>query len=86
MADYAVIFTRSSRQELEALDTPLIRRIFPKIEALSDHPRPKGSIKLQGKKNLWRIRTGDYRVVYAIDDEKRLVDVIAVRHRSKVYR
>jgi mRNA interferase RelE/StbE len=86
LADYAVVFTRSSRQELEALDSSLVSRIFPKIEGLSNHPRPKGSVKLQGKKNLWRIRVGDYRVVYAIYDEKRLVDVIAVRHRSKIYR
>jgi mRNA interferase RelE/StbE len=86
LADYAVVFARSARQELEVLDTSLINRIFPKIEALSKHPRPKGSIKLQGKKNLWRIRIGDYRIVYAIYDEKYLVDIIAVRHRSKVYR
>lgn len=86
MADYAVVFARSARQELEALDTPLISRIFPKIEALSKHPHPKGSKKLQGKKNLWRIRIGDYRVVYGIYEEKHLVDIIAVRHRSKVYR
>ena len=86
MADYAIVFTRSARQEIEVLGATLISRIFPKIEALSNHPRPKNSVKLQGKKNLWRIRIGDYRVVYAIYDEKRLVDIIAVRHRSKVYR
>ncbi len=74
MADYAVVFARSARQELEALDISLINRIFPKIEALSKHPRPKGSVKLQGKKNLWRIRIGDYRVVYGIYDEKYLVE------------
>ena len=61
-------------------------RIFPKIEALAKDPRPAGSQKLVGNKYLWRIRVGDYRVVYAIYDDKKIVDIIAVRHRKDVYR
>jgi len=85
MSDYAITFARSARRELEALDEKVVTRVFPKIEALSKEPRPSGCIKLAGNKNLWRIRSGDYRVVYAIYDDKRLVDIVAVRHRKDVY-
>jgi mRNA interferase RelE/StbE len=85
MSDYAITFARSARKELEALDEKVVNRIFPKIESLSKDPRPSGCIKLAGNKNLWRIRAGDYRVVYAIYDNKNLVDIVAVRHRKDVY-
>lgn len=85
MADYAITFARSARKELEALDAAIVNRIFPKIEALAKEPRPAGCRKLRGERSLWRIRIGDYRVVYAIYDDKRVVDIVAVRHRSKAY-
>ena len=85
MVDYSITFARSARKELETLDEKILNRIFPKIEALSKEPRPSGCRKLTGNKQLWRIRVGDYRVVYAIDDDKNLVDIIAVRHRKDVY-
>ena len=62
-----------------------MQRIFPKIEALAKEPRPKGCRKLRGEKNLWRIRVGDYRVIYAVHDDKEVVDIIAVRHRRAAY-
>ncbi|MGI8669686.1 MAG: type II toxin-antitoxin system RelE family toxin [Aridibacter sp.] len=64
MADYSITFARSARKELEILPNSLIKRIFTKIEALADEPRPNRCRKLQGFKNLWRIRIGDYRVIY----------------------
>jgi mRNA interferase RelE/StbE len=85
MADYNVTFARAARKELESLDASVVRRVFPKIENLVNEPRPKGCRKLRGETNLWRIRVGDYRVVYSIDDTKRWVDVVAVRHRSIAY-
>ena len=85
MADYAVVFARSARKELESLDGGLVNRIFPKIAALAKEPSPDGCRKLKGEKLLWRIRIGDYRVIYAIYDDARKVDVIAIRHRSKAY-
>ena len=85
MADYSITFARSARKELEALSNPLIQRIFPKIEALNVEPRPSGCRKLQGFENLWRIRVGDYRVIYSVDDNLRIVDVVAVRHRRQAY-
>ena len=86
MAEYAVTFVRSARKELERLDSPLIERIFQHIEGFEKNPRPDGVTKLEGSRNLWRIRVGDYRVVYAIDDAKKIVDITRIRHRSDVYR
>ncbi len=85
MADYSVTLARSARKELEALSDLLIQKIFPKIEALTIEPRPSGCRKLQGFENLWRIRIGDYRVIYSVDDNLRIVDVVAVRHRRQAY-
>ena len=85
MAEYRITFARSARHELEVLDPSVIRRILPKIESLSTHPRPHGSRKLTGEKNLWRIRIGDYRVFYSILDKERRIDITAVRHRREAY-
>jgi mRNA interferase RelE/StbE len=62
------------------------KRILKQIEALVANPRPSGAAKLEGAADLWRVRIGDWRVVYRIYDRDRLVDVIAIRHRRDVYR
>ena len=86
MADYTVELTRSARRELEQLDGPIVRRLFRRITALAVEPCPSGCRKLQGNDALWRIRVGDYRVIYAIDDQERVIDIFAVRHRREAYR
>ena len=86
MAEYAVVLTRSARRELERLDVGVARRIISRVEALAEDPRPHGCVKLQGAADLWRIRVGDYRVIYSLDDDARLVDVRVVRHRSDAYK
>jgi mRNA interferase RelE/StbE len=86
MAEYTITFARSARRELESLENATVNRVFARIESLSDCPRPHGCVKLRGRKDLWRLRAGDYRVIYAIDDGKRMVDVVAVRHRREAYR
>ena len=86
MADYAVAFARSARKELQHLDPQVARRILKQIEALVANPRPSGVVKLEGASDLWRIRVGEWRVVYRISDRDRLVDVNAVRHRRDAYR
>jgi mRNA interferase RelE/StbE len=83
---YQVIFARSARQELEALPRRVAERILTRIETLAETPRPRGCRKLQGPRQLWRIRVGEYRVIYAIDDSKRTVDIIVIRHRNEAYR
>ena len=84
--DYTITFARSARKKLENLNAALVNKIFPKIEALAKESRPRGCRKLHGEENLWRIRVGDYRVIYAIYDEKQLIDITAVRHRSEAYK
>jgi len=61
-------------------------RLLKRIESLITNARTVGSKKLSGSKDLWRLRVGDYRVVYKIDDSRRAVDVSVVRHRREVYR
>jgi mRNA interferase RelE/StbE len=86
MAEYTVTFARSARRELESLENATINRIFTRIGSLSDDPRPRDCVKLRGRKDLWRLRVGDYRVIYAVDDDQRIVDIIAVRHRRDAYK
>ena len=86
MADYTITFARSARKELEQLSDDIAARILERIEALAQNPRPPGTTKLRGQKNLWRLRVGDYRVIYAINDPGKAVDVSIVRHRREVYR
>ena len=86
MADYVITFARSARRELELLDRQIGQRVLAKIEGLRSNPRPAGAVKLAGTANFWRIRMGDWRVIYEIDDTRRLVDVARIRHRSDAYR
>jgi mRNA interferase RelE/StbE len=86
VSKYTITFARSARKELEALDERIIIRLFPKIENLSVNPRPDGCRKLTGNKHLWRIRVGNFRIVYYINDDKNLVDIIAVRDRKDAYK
>ena len=86
MPEYSVTFARSARKEMEKLPPQIAERILDRVETLAANPRPAGSLKLKGKVNLWRIRMGDYRVVYEIDDRNLIVDVSIVRHRKDVYR
>lgn len=86
MSEYSITFARSARKELEALGRPLVARVLSRIEALGKNPRPSGCRKLVGQGNLWRIRVGDYRVIYEIDDGLQTVDVSAIRHRGDAYR
>ncbi len=86
MPGYTVTFARSARKELQSLPIAAAARILKKVEALGTNPRPVGSKKLIGAKDLWRLRVGDYRVVYKIHDDDGTIDVSVVRHRSEVYR
>jgi mRNA interferase RelE/StbE len=86
MAEYRLTVARSARKDLEKLQTNIADRIVNEIALLASEPRPQGGVKLHGQKNLWRIRVGDYRVIYAIDDAQRWIDISIVRHRRDVYR
>ena len=86
MNEYQVIFATSAQKELEALPNEVISRIYIKIKALAVEPRPDGCKKLKGQPNCWRIRVGDYRVIYSVDDDSYIIEITTVCHRSKAYR
>lgn len=86
MADYRVEITRSAARELENLGPRLGRRILGPIEGLASSPRPRQSRKLTGSENSYRLRVGQYRILYQVDDSNRLITVFAVGHRLEIYR
>jgi mRNA interferase RelE/StbE len=86
VTDYKVRVARSARKSLQAMDRRDSSRIISRLESLTQNPRPPGCAKLEGASCLWRIRIGNYRVVYEIDDTALTVDVSIVRHRRDVYR
>jgi mRNA interferase RelE/StbE len=80
--DYHVVIKPSAAKDLDKLPVNVAARIAAKIES---PPRPHGVNKLEGEPTRWRIRVSDWRVIFAIDDGKRVVDIIYIRHRSKAY-
>jgi len=81
---YSVSIGKSAQREIKALDQTVRNRVIRALRTLID-PRPSGCKKLVGLPNLWRIRVGDWRVLYEIHDEAREVTIVRVRHRSRAY-
>lgn len=86
MNSYSVDVKPAATKEIEALPDNALSRVIRKVESLAQTPRPAGCKKLKGYKDQWRVRVGDWRVVYIIDDEAKLVSVTRVAHRSEVYK
>ncbi len=86
MSTYHLVIAPAARKELTRLPKKIAERIVAAIEALTENPRPPGSLKLEGEKNRYRIRIGDYRVVYSIEDDVLTVLIIRIRHRKDAYR
>jgi mRNA interferase RelE/StbE len=82
---YRIEYTRAAEREITKLPRDLQKRIVARIESLGENPRPAGAVKLSGHE-AYRTRVGDYRIIYAIADEKLVVLVIEVGHRREVYR
>ena len=85
MASYSLFIKPSAAKEIEAVPKPDRRRIVAKIMSLSSDPRPPGCEKLSGH-DQYRIRQGNYRILYQIHDLKLIVVVVKVGHRRDVYR
>jgi mRNA interferase RelE/StbE len=83
---YRVEVAPAAVRQLSKLDVAARRRVQAAIELLADEPRPKGAKKLTGGAGEWRVRTGDYRIVYEIHDRVLVVLVVAVGHRGAIYR
>ena len=86
MTVYRVLLERAVEKDLARLSSQIHNRVIAAIQALAINPRPPGCRKLAGSKHDWRTRVGDYRVIYQIADEIRVVRVNRVRHRREVYR
>jgi len=83
---YKVIIKKDALKELKLLPRIVVADIAKSIEQLSDNPRPSGCKKLKGsKEDLWRIRIGNYRVIYVIEDIVRIVNIRKIGHRKDVY-
>jgi mRNA interferase RelE/StbE len=83
---YQISVTTSAARQLRKLDPQARRRVQAAIELLANEPRPPAAKQLVGGGGEWRVRTGDYRIVYEIHDGKLLVLVVAVGHRRDIYR
>lgn len=85
MVFYKVLFTRSAEKELRKLPSPDLTRIVNKINALTQEPRPFGVQMLKGEDRYFRLRQGDYRIVYDVSDAEQRITVIKIGHRREVY-
>ena len=85
MAKYEISVKKSAIKELENIPKKELQKLVKKIQALSEEPRPQGSQKLS-RKEQYRIRQGDYRAIYSIDDDNLNVSIIKVGHRKEIYR
>ena len=82
---YAVLIKRSAEKEVDRLSPKVFNRVVDAILRLEANPRPRGSTKLRGAEG-YRLRIGPYRVLYIVDDARKVVEVVAVGHRREVYR
>ena len=83
---FEVIYERPAQRSLAKLDGAIRARVIREVGELAKEPRPQGAIQLAGSDRAWRVRVGDYRIVYEINDGKLLVVVIQIGHRSTIYR
>lgn len=83
--NYQVIFSKGALKQFNKLSSDLQKRVQTKINELATEPRPNGVKKLEDN-DLYRIRVGDYRVIYQIQDDILLVIIVKISHRSKAYR
>jgi mRNA interferase RelE/StbE len=85
-AAYDVQFAASAARFFRKLEPPLQRRLARAIDALAINPRPYGVVKLTDEDDLYRLRVGEYRIVYKIQDSQLIVLIVAVGHRRDIYR
>ena len=86
MASFSLQWRSSTKKDLRKLPPHAVERIVAEVELLADEPFPHGSEKLAGSEDTYRIRVGDYRVVYEVFADSKIVEIQRVRHRKDVYR
>jgi len=86
MGTYRIEWKSSALRELKRLGRPIVPRVVTAVETLSSDPFPQGCKKLHGSERTYRIRVGDYRVIYEVFSDRLVVEIARVRHRKDVYR
>ncbi len=86
MSSYVVQLMPKAKKDLDGFSGKLLSRLEKTILSLYDEPRPNSSKKLRGGSSQWRIRVGDYRILYEIDDSEKIVKVYRIAHRREIYR
>jgi mRNA interferase RelE/StbE len=85
MKSYQVVLSKTAEKDLAKLPAQIVAKIIPILQSLENNPRPIGCKKLKGFKNLWRVRIGNYRIIYSVEDIILLVDVREIGHRKDIY-
>ena len=83
---YRIEFRPAALRQMRRIPQPFKSRLLAAIAALAETPRPPGSVRLQGPEGFHRVRVGDYRIIYLIEDRVLLICVVRVGHRKDVYR
>ena len=83
---YNILFKPSVERDFKRLPAHIQEKILSEIALLSEDPRPAGAVKLKGSDNLYRVRVGDYRIIYAVEDAFLVVLVVEIGHRKEIYR
>lgn len=86
MAAYKILFDEDVEKDLSKMPRQIAKNILRKVLSLEHNPRPPHSLKLVGMEDVYRLKIGDYRAIYLIDDPKKVVTVYHIRHRKDVYR
>jgi mRNA interferase RelE/StbE len=83
---YTIIMPKAVQKQLDALPEDVCDRIAVKIQKFAENPRPDGVVKMKGADNEYRIRIGDYRVRYEINDQELIILLLQCKHRKDIYR
>ncbi len=83
---YDVLLERKAERDLRRLSPVVFKRIIAGIKKLANNPRPGACRKISGSQNDWRIRIGNYRVIYEVDDKTQIVKIMFIKHRKDAYR
>jgi len=86
MESFSIKWKSSAKKELKKIDRTEISKIFSEIEKLSQEPYPTNHKKLLGTEHIYRIRVGNYRIIYSVINDELVIEVIRVRHRKEVYK
>ena len=83
---YDIYLESAAERDLKRLSPTAFRRLIEHIRSLAENPRPAGCHKIMGSRSDWRIRVGDYRVIYEIDEKAHTIKLMRIRHRREAYR